>query len=86
MSDNSYYAKKKQESDKKIQEALKAREARTAKEETSQTSFAEKKNAGDSKVQAALDSRSQSSQSSLPSVYSDIEKLLAKEIDSYNST
>ena len=56
----SYYAKKKEEQDKKIQAALEARRNRTsyASENSAGTPAAEKRKAFDSKMQAALDARS----------------------------
>lgn len=77
------FAKKKEESDKRIQEAL---EARKKRKETEENLPSAKKATSDSKIEAALASRSQRMQSSLPSVMSDIKNLLTVEIDSYNST
>ena len=86
MAGTSYYSKKKEESDKKINEALAAKKKRSTEEETTQASLEEKKKASESKVNAALASRAERVQNSLPSVLSDIEKLLTVEINSYNST
>ena len=80
MADSSYYAKKKAESDKKIQDALKAREARTTNAESSNAK------SSDSKISAALEARSQRVQNSLPDVAADIQKALTVEIDFYNGT
>ena len=76
-------AKKKEESDKRIQEAL---EARKKRKETEDNSLASKKKASDSRIEAALAERSKRVQSTLPSVMSDIENLLTVEIDHYNGT
>ena len=80
MADSSYYAKKKAESDKKIQDALKAREARTTNAESSNAK------SSDNKISAALEARSQRVQNSLPDVAADIQKALTVEIDFYNGT
>jgi N12 class adenine-specific DNA methylase len=77
------FAKKKEESDKRIQEAL---EARKKRKETENNSLASKKKSSDSRIEAALAERSKRVQSSLPSVMSDIKNRLTMEIDSYNST
>ncbi len=83
-----YYAKKKEESDKKIQAALEARKKRT--EDTSVASagnsFAAKKETQDKKINAALSARSKRIESTLPDVLSDIQKNLTVALDSYNST
>ena len=84
----SYYAKKKEEQDKKIQAALEARSNRTASasENTAGNSIAAKREAFESKMQNALNARSKRIQSSLPDVLSDIQKRFSTEIDSYSST
>ena len=76
MANSSYYAKKREESDKKIQAALEARNKRNA-------SSATKNETHDSKMQEALDARSKRIQSSLPDVLSDIQNRLNIEIESY---
>ena len=79
MADSSYYAKKKAESDKKIQDALNARKARNTNAESSNAK------SSDSKISAALEARGQRVQNSLPDVLADIQKALTVEIDSYRS-
>ena len=83
MADSSYYAKRKAESDKKIQDALNARKARTSNAESS---LAKRKEESDSKISNALAARTQRVQSSLPDIFADINKALTMEIDSYSST
>ena len=91
---DSYYAKKKRESDDKVQKALEERKkqkdiqgaAQKVNQGASQTSSEERKKASDSKVEVALTARQERIQNSLPSIYSDIGKLLNVEIDSYNGT
>ncbi len=88
MANTSYYAKKKEESDKKIQAALEARNKRTASASgaPSDASLAAKKEASDRKIQAALDARTMRIQSSLPSITSDLQTRYESVIKSYNDS
>ena len=85
---NTSYTKKKEESDRKIQEALEARRKRTASGSgnTADKSLASKTEAHDSKMQTALNARSKRIQSSLPDIFADLQKRLTVEMDSYNQT
>jgi heme-degrading monooxygenase HmoA len=84
------YAKRKEEEDKKIEEAMKAREERNSSSAksslSSSSSYADRKKELDSQINTAMASRSKRIESSLPDVVSDIEKNLTVEIDSYNKT
>ena len=90
----SYYAKKKEESDKKIAEALEARKNRvsttskatTSSKSSADDSYAAKKEAYDKRLQDALDARSERIQSTLPEILSDIQDRYNREVNSYNST
>ena len=93
MASSSYYAKKKEENDRKIEEAMKAREARKASpakasstETSSNSSYAARKKELDSQINTAMASRSKRIQSSAADIASDIQKGLTVEIDSYNKT
>ena len=88
MANTSYYGKKKEESDKKIQAALEARKKRTVSDTKSSAgkSFAEKKEEQDKKINEALSARSRRIESTLQDVLSDIQKNITVELDAYNST
>ena len=83
---NTSYTKRKEDSDRKIQEALEARKQRSVSSDSAKKSLAAKREAFDSKMQTALDARSKRIQNSLPDVFSDIQKSLTVEMDSYNTT
>ena len=85
------YAKRKQENDKKIEEAMKAREERNSSapktpsaSTSSSSSYAERKKELDSQISTAMASRSQRIQSSMPDIISDIQQGLTVEIGAYN--
>ena len=83
MANTSYYAKKKEESDKKIQAALEAREKRTA---SASASVVAKNEAHNSKIESALNARNIRIQNSLPDLLADIQNRFNTEISSYSST
>ena len=85
------YAKRKQENDKKIEEAMRAREERNSSatktpstSTSSSSSYAERKKELDSQISTAMASRSQRIQSSMPDIISDIQQGLTVEIGAYN--
>ena len=84
MANTSYYAKKKEDSDKKIQAALDARNKRTAS--ASQTFVEEKKEVHSNKLETALNARNIRIQNSLPDLLADIQNRFNTEISSYSST
>ena len=88
MANTSYYAKKKEEQDRKMLEALEARRNRGASGSGNPAydSFAAKKKANDSKLQVALDARTQRIQSSLTDIFAYIQKRLTEEYDYYSNT
>ena len=83
MANTSYYAKKKEESDKKIQAALEARKKRTA---SASASVVAKNEAHNSKIESALNARNIRIQNSLPDLLADIQNRFNTEISSYSST
>ena len=83
MANTSYYAKKKEESDKKIQAALEAREKRTA---SASAPVVAKNEAHNSKIESALNARNIRIQNSLPDLLADIQNRFNTEISSYSST
>ena len=94
MASSSYYAKKKEENDRKIAEAMKAREERksspagasSGNSTSSESSYAARKKELDSQVNTAMAARSQRIQSSVADVFSEIQRGLTVEIGHYNKT
>ena len=82
------YARRKNDTDKKIEEALKAREERSSSpaKTSSNSSYADRQKELESQISTAMNSRSKRIQSSLSDIVSDIQKNLTVEIDSYNNT
>ena len=94
MANSSYYAKKKEENDRKIAEAMKAREERksspagvsSGNSSSSESSYAARKKETDDQVSTAMAARSERIQSSVADISSEIQRGITVEIDHYNKT
>ena len=91
------YAKKKEEEDKKIADAMKAREERNSSSTkntsstkststSSSSSYAARKKEIDAQISTAMASRSKRIQSSMPDIVSDIQQGITVELGAYNKT
>ena len=82
------YARRKNDTDKRIEEALKAREERSSSpaKSSSTSSYADRQKELESQISTAMNSRSKRIQSSLSDIVSDIQNNLTVEIDSYKKT